>query len=179
MRLLNAAALVLLAAGISQAGTLNFTLVVPAGTVAGSLDGTLQPDNNTFVVSSFGPYTVAGAAGPALNFLISADKVLFGSPKLPTVTIDGSYLDIEACQASCNSGTTIALAKGDTVAFAFGGAIMSTSGAFGSVFGPYNSSWHASLPVAGTPEPGTLSLGLAAAAFVTALSRRKRLARTE
>ena len=162
---------------VGQAGTLNFRYTANSHILAGAMTGTLQGDNNTFVVSAFGPFTIDGAAGPSLDFVYSLDKFYLGSPGNPTVTVDGSYMDIIACTtASCGGGSVLGVAAGDVVADAIGRPYIIGNSNLGGNQDFHAADWSASV-AAGTPEPGTLSLGLAAAALATALSRRKRLAR--
>ncbi len=178
MRFLTAATLLMITAVLGQAGTLNFSYNTGSVIFAGTMTGTLQGDNNTFVVSSFGPFTVGGAAGPSLGIVDSVDHSVFGVTQVPTVSLDGSYMDFVACSTiTCSDNGVLGFASGNMFAavvthvpFQLGSDDLGGSSAFNA------SNWSAS--VAGdAPEPGTLTLGFAAAAFATALSRRKRLAR--
>ena len=177
MRFLTAATLLMFTAVLGQAGTLNFSYSNGSDIFAGTMTGTLQGDNNTFVVSSFGPFTVGGGAGPSLGFVDSVDHSVYGVTRVPTVRLDGSYMDFVACSTStCSDDGVFGFASGNMFAaavthapFQLGSDSLGGSSAFNA------SKWSASV-AADAPEPGTLTLGLAAA-LATALSRRKCLAR--
>lgn len=177
------ATLLLLTAAAGQAGTLNFSYDLGSGRgiLAGTMSGALQGDNNTFVVSSLDSYTYNGAAGPSLTFLTTPDSLLFQSVLNPKVTLNGSFMDFVACSnTNCNS-EYFGWVVGDSFSAALyaGNPYALVSHAFGGNNVPYSASnWSASVG-GDAPEPGTLTLGLAAAGFAAALSRRKRLVRPE
>ncbi len=83
--------------GAARATTFAFTYATDAGMVKGRLTGTLQADNNTVVVDSVRDFVTVGAVAlPSFPF-VTTGSTLYGSPRAPTVTLDGSNLDFLAC----------------------------------------------------------------------------------
>ena len=81
----------------AQATTYAFTYAADAGLVKGRLTGTLQADNNTVLVSTVRDFvTVGGVVLPAFPF-VTTGSTIYGAPRAPTVTLDGSNLDFLAC----------------------------------------------------------------------------------
>ena len=171
--------LLFLTGAVGQAGTLNFRYDTGNGIFAGTMTGTLQGDQNTFLVSSLDTLTYKGAAGPSLPFLTSPDHLVFGTG-VPKVTLDGTFMDYVSCSNSGCNASFFGFAAGDGfAALVFSGnPFVLASNNLGGNSSFSATHWSASVGGA-APEPGTLTLGLAAAAFATAMSRRKRLARPE
>jgi hypothetical protein len=90
---------------VASAATFNFSYTSSAGTITATVDGTLQPDNNTVFVSSISNTTFNGSPAPALPFIGSFDAFnLSGSLTGQAVlSLDGSVLDFFACDTTCNS----------------------------------------------------------------------------
>jgi hypothetical protein len=144
-------------------------------TYSGQMDGTLQADNNTFLVTALGPYTVDGNQGAALPFLESYDTLDFGSPNgygnlnEAAVTLNGSYMDFAACtDDQCSAGYGMAVNDAitsitgmDFVTYTFLGEV--DTGTFNA-----NGSWNAQI----VPEPGSVVL-MSIALLAIALRRRK------
>ena len=166
-----------LASGTSRADILSFTYHSPdlGSLLSGTMNGTFEPDDNTFVVTSMGPLDLDGAPAPALPFVDSPDNFLGIGPALPTVTLNASFMDLFACtDNTCSDG------------FLFGGP------SFGNTTSLFDANgWSAagtdddtspgdgeSAPVfAATPEPSSLWLGLTAVALALAVRRHRRLGR--
>ena len=86
-------------APVASAATFNFSYTSSLGTITATVDGTLQPDNNTVFVSSISNTTFNGSPAPALPFIGSFDALnLSGSLTGQAVlSLDGSGLDFIAC----------------------------------------------------------------------------------
>lgn len=68
------------------------------GTIAGVINGTLQPDNNTVIVNSIQNLTLNGTPESALLFSSSSDVYyVYSTGLLPTTTLNGSFMDMFAC----------------------------------------------------------------------------------
>ncbi len=86
-----------LSTGAAQAATYAFRYAADAGIVTGRLTGTLQADHNTVLVSSVRDFvTVGGVMLPSFPF-VTTGSTIYGVPRSPTVTLDGSNLDFLAC----------------------------------------------------------------------------------
>ena len=177
------AAIFLLAVSVQSASAgqiLNFSYTdLENDTVAGTMNGSLQSDNNTFLVTSMGPLTFDGVLAPVpLVFIESADVFAsvgtgFDGLGLAAVTLDASYMDFIACDVSACSNDGLALVVGDvfTNVLSGGKSEYSAVGEFGGASGPVTEAvnaagWSASL-AASAPEPGSLvlvSIALLAAA---------------
>ncbi|MGA2714111.1 MAG: hypothetical protein ABSG41_13475 [Bryobacteraceae bacterium] len=157
----------LLAASVGSASAgqiLNFSYTDREGdTFAGTLNGNLRSDNNTFLVTSISSLTLDTIPTVALPFVESWDY-LDGSghgylgENLGAVTLNGSYFDIVTCDsASCDK--TFAFAKGDESAgILIWGATFATQFIEGNNFAveAFNpDGWSANIGQS-TPEPGSL-----------------------
>jgi hypothetical protein len=149
--------------GVASAATFNLSYTSSAGTITATIDGTLQPDNNTVIVSYVSNPTFNGSPAPALPFLGSGNTFTLGQPAL--LSLDGSGLDFLACTDSvCSDGFLLSAFFG----FASGGSFGNSGEPF--VLANY------SLTPAGThtvPEPTTV-LGLLSIAGVGLLSKRQK-----
>ena len=96
-------------APVASAATFNFSYTSSLGTITATVDGTLQPDNNTVFVSSISNTTFNGSPAPALPLIgsylntILAGGVVTGQAVL---SLDGSGLNFIACDITNCSGTS-------------------------------------------------------------------------
>ncbi|KAB0242438.1 PEP-CTERM sorting domain-containing protein [Microcystis aeruginosa EAWAG127a] len=165
-------------APVASAATFNFSYTSSLGTITATVDGTLQPDNNTVFVSSISNTTFNGSPAPALpligsyvNSILAGGGVVTGQAVL---SLDGSGLDFIACETTaCNGGfgflPSNAIIGNTTDLFASGGG-------YGSTFEPFVLANY-SLTPAGTPtvpEPATV-LGLLSVAGVGLLCKGRKL----
>jgi MYXO-CTERM domain-containing protein len=155
--------------------TFSYDLTGTGPLITGTMTGTLQADNNTFFVNSVGSLTFAGAPAPSTPFVYSFDNFLAGPPLTipPTVTLDGSYMDIIACTGpSCPDG--FLFAAGDNAAISAGGSFYSSGVSFGAAYLPFDAGdWHATVTASATPEPG-YAWPLVAGVFALVILRRRR-----
>ncbi|MCZ8038947.1 MAG: PEP-CTERM sorting domain-containing protein [Microcystis sp. LE17-20A] len=158
-------------APVAGAATFNFSYTSSAGTITATLDGTLQPDNNTVFVSSISNTTFNGSPAPALPFVGSfAGVISSGSVTGQAVlSLDGSGLDFIACDTTgCDDGFGfIPAGFGSPVElFASGAGYGSVN--FGEAFLLANYS------LTTVPEPATV-LGLLSVAGVGLLCKGRKL----
>ena len=155
-------------APVASAATFNFSYTSSAGTITATLDGTLQPDNNTVFVSSISNTTFNGSAAPALPFVGSfAGVISSGSVTGQAVlSLDGSGLDFAACD------TTLC----DNNGFGFLASTFASIGSYGSVNEPFVITNYSLTPAGTTtvPEPATV-LGLLSVAGVGLLCKGRKL----
>ena len=150
-------ALLLLTAGISHADVFTFTYQSSGGLLAGSFNGTLQGDNNTFVITSVVPTpTLDGTPGAPIAFVDSVDHFYgFLAGALPTVTLDGSFLDVLACGIGSCSQQGFAFAVGTV----YPATSVQSSSTYGAIFEDFDvSQWSASVSTSAVPEPGSILL---------------------
>ena len=121
-----------IACGAQAATTFGFSYTASTGVLSGQLEGSLQADNNTVVVSSIDFAAFNGTVGPSLPFVSSAIQWQFGGAYEPTISLDGSKMDI----GTCSFLTT------DSGCYQGQGFIFDTTGWLSSQFRP-----------AGTPQP--------------------------
>lgn len=90
-------------AAAAEAATFDFSYELQSGEIlAGSLDGTLQADSDTVIVSSVFDVTFAG--GPALTFPILDSITNNANGADPVVSLSGTFLDTIACTSTCDDG---------------------------------------------------------------------------
>ncbi|MCA2630329.1 MULTISPECIES: PEP-CTERM sorting domain-containing protein [unclassified Microcystis] len=162
-------------APVASAATFNFSYTSSLGTITATVDGTLQPDNNTVFVSSISNTTFNGSAAPALPFVGSfAGVISSGSVTGQAVlSLDGSGLDFTACDTTLcdNNGFGFRPAG-------FGSPVeLFASGAgYGSVSEPFVITNYSLTPAGTTtvPEPATV-LGLLSVAGVGLLCKGRKL----
>ncbi len=159
----------------AEAETFSFSYnISPGNTLSGLLDGILQGDNNTVVVNSIHDFvSVNGVNGPALPFVSSIDVYVNLNVGLsPTLTLDGSFMDLVACTtADCDEG--IAFIANSAAAASFGGNVLNSSPAFGRVSVEFDPDEWQLRAVNNVPTAATLPL-LALGAAAMAFTRRKR-----
>ena len=128
--------------------------------ISGTLNGMLQADNNTVVVTSLvGAPQLNGLAGPSLLTIASTDTANFGTAGLqPRVSLNGSFMDIIACDfaspVNCNGrGNAITFNAGNATAAAFGGG--APFAAYDGFFGEFGEQFLAARwSLTPVPEPG-------------------------
>jgi hypothetical protein len=162
-------------APVASAATFNFSYTSSLGTITATVDGTLQPDNNTVFVSSISNTTFNGSPAPALPLLGSAfDWSVNNFPTGQAVlSLDGSGLDFIACNTTDCGGA-------DAFAFLppglFAAEVFIASPAYGASFELFvlaNYSLTTAAPTT-VPEPATV-LGLLSVAGVGLLCKRRKL----
>lgn len=162
-------------APVASAATFNLSYTSSAGTITATVDGTLQPDNNTVFVSSISNTTFNGSPAPALPLLGSAfDWSVNNFPTGQAVlSLDGSGLDFIACNTTDCGGA-------DAFAFlppgVFAAEVFIASPAYGASFELFvlaNYSLTTAAPTT-VPEPATV-LGLLSVAGVGLLCKRQKL----
>lgn len=140
------------------------------GMLGGQLEGLLQPDNDTVVVSTIINPTFNTATVPDLPFVRSSSEFAGGgAPADPVVSFSGSNMDIIACRtSSCSEG----------FAFDFIGAFgppptYASSLTYGDAFEPYDPSrWTLAADAVAIPTPAPL-LGLLGMGWATIRKARK------
>jgi hypothetical protein len=152
--------------GVASAATFNLSYISSAGTITATIDGTLQPDNNTVIVSSVSNPTFNGSPAPALPFVDSALGFINGVVAPSVLSLNGLGLDFVACtDSNCSDGFAL-----ESSFLGFNSGV-----SFGSVLEPIVLANY-SLTPAGThtvPEPATV-LGLLSIAGVGLLSKRQK-----
>lgn len=155
-------------APVASAATFNLSYTSSAGTITATVDGTLQPDNNTVFVSSISNTTFNGSPAPALPFIGSAFDFLVNN--FPTgqavLSLDGSGLDFIACVTTvCDNGFTFIPPVFLPVEVFIAGT------AYGQVFEAFVL---ANYSLTTVPEPATV-LGLLSVAGVGLLCKGRKL----
>ncbi len=156
---------------VASAATFNFSYTSSLGTITATVDGTLQPDNNTVFVSSISNTTFNGSPAPALPLV---GPFFGGLAPEAVLSLDGAGLDFVACNTTnCIDGFGFlppnAIVGNTTDLFASGSAYGSVNELF--VLANY------SLTPAGTPtvpEPAPV-LGLLSVAGVGLLCKGRKL----
>ena len=143
----------------------------PSGTVTitARIEGALQSDNNTVLVSGISDVTVNGAAAPAITFFDARSEFIGDVPAAdPLLTLDGGpVIDFIACAAGCAEGFLLHFDDDDD--------LFSTSNAFGGIPTSFRDSDYSLVAVATVPGPagvGLVSLGLGALALLRRRARR-------
>ena len=157
-------------APVASAATFNFSYTSSLGTITATVDGTLQPDNNTVFVSSISNTTFNGSPAPALPLTGS----FVGSLTVQAVlSLDGSGLDFIACDnTNCNNNGFGFLPPSVPTQV----ALFLSGPAYGNTLEPFvlaNYSLTTAAPTT-VPEPATV-LGLLSVAGVGLLCKRRKL----
>lgn len=164
-------------APVASAATFNFSYTSSLGTITATVDGTLQPDNNTVFVSSISNTTFNGSPAPALPFVGSyLNAILAGVITGQAVlSLDGSGLDFIACDTTlCDNNGFGFLPPNGIIGNTTD--LFASAGGYGSTFEPFVLANY-SLTPAGTPtvpEPSTV-LGLLSVAGVGLLCKGRKL----
>jgi hypothetical protein len=151
-------------AGAASAATFNLSYTSSAGTITATVEGTLQPDNNTVFVSSISNPIFNGSPAPALPFLGTFDPPNIPPSGQAVLSLDGSVLNFLACtDVFCSDG------------FLLDPTIFSSGFSYGGIAGePIDLANYSLTPA--TPEPATV-LGLLSVAGVGFLSKRQKSAK--
>ena len=167
---------------------LSYRFATTGKTASIGLSGSLASDGNTFVVTAFNSYAVDGTPTAIGPFFDSADRAL-GAPgagaKLPTVTLDGSYLDFiidNGIQGEfvLSAGNFLADYYGSQTGY-YGGAVGAQTYAGGNGPGARNgyedfalANYRAVLVTTGVPEPTTWTMLIVGFGMVGGTLRRRR-----
>ncbi|HKX40838.1 MAG TPA: PEP-CTERM sorting domain-containing protein [Burkholderiaceae bacterium] len=170
------------ACGAQAQTTFDFSYTASTGVLSGRLEGTLLGDNNTIVVSSIDFTAFNGTAGPSLPFVSSAIEWQFGGAHEPTISLDGSFMDIGTCSflttdKGCFQGQGFIFDTTGWLSQQFRPGtplqpFVNLSPAFGNTVEPFHA---ANWAIAAIPEPSSYALmlmGLGAIGMVTTRRRR-------
>jgi hypothetical protein len=153
----------------AQAALFNFSYTSSVGVLTGTLDGTLQSDNDTVFVTAVPKALFNGVPGPALPFLSSVTTFSGGSLVPPKVTLSGLNLDFIAAISSSISGNDGFTFIPAGIANTF--ASFTSGPSFGNaIFDPYNPTNWSLTPV---PEPSAV-VALALVGGGLLLSKRRK-----
>lgn len=154
------------------ATTYVFSYISTAGVLAGTLEGTLQADNNRIFVQNFTSLTFNGAARAAFPFINNFSAHFFGSTNQSVVSLDGTNMNVIAC---LDSGCVP-----DDAFFAFdpferfGVAYFSSGFGFGEASEAYSAANWSISTVATVPEPASWAMLIAGFGLAGAVQRRRR-----
>lgn len=167
--LLKGAVVAMAVAPLAQAGAVlfDFSYTLEGGQVlSGQLDGTVDgTDPNLVIVASISNPVFDGAPGPALPFILSVTDFFLANGALPTVSFDGTAMDLIACtDGGCSDGFAF-----DTSGI-FGAPTYSSGSSFGDTFEAYNPSAWSLTPI---PLPAALPLMVGALAVAGFAARRR------
>ncbi len=160
-------------APVASAATFNLSYTSSAGTITATVDGTLQPDNNTVFVSSISNTTFNGYPAPALPFVGSFDALNFSGSLTgqAVLSLDGSGLDFIACDNTACDNDLFGFFTGNDIAGNVVTGFLSER-SYGSTGGEVFVLANYSLTT--VPEPATV-LGLLSVAGVGLLCKRRKL----
>lgn len=165
----------------AEATLFDFSYISSLGTIRGYIEGTLQNDNNTVVVNNIPDFlTLNNIPKHSMPHLFSFDHWKgLNQSGLPTLTLNGSYMDFIACELTCSTGSAFL--------FSVGTIFSSTNwprmpffegnmGYWGSGVPEYFYTTNYSLiPVDNSiPVPSTLSLLVNGSAYMAWLRRKSR-----
>ena len=164
-----------LAAGTANAATYNFAYTSSFNKIGGKLDGTLQGDGKTVVVTGVHDFVrVNSGFGLSLPFVYSSDS-LYGGSQPAFVTTDGSAMSLLACGAEfCPDEGFVFDTTGNLDVFPLFGGGGSFDRPQADFFREPFVTGNWSLSVA--PEPGSWALLIIGFALTGGLARRQRVA---
>jgi hypothetical protein len=145
----------------------------------GTFEGALASDNNTFVVDSTSPGTggyldsLTTFQVWSLDTVFSFDNLVLRTVALPTVTLDGTYMDIFAIEGLSKDRQWSASVGNGFAALTQSGPRVSLGKSY-SDFSAANWTASVSPPVSPVPEPETYALMLAGLGVVGFMARRRK-----
>jgi hypothetical protein len=182
-----AACLALLCGGAAHAqDAFDFSYAGSRGVLSGRLEGTLQADGDTIVVSAIDFASFGGNLGPALPFVSSALAWKFGGSESPIVSIGGTHMDIGTCSyltttTDCAGGQGFIFDTTGWLSQAFDNGLgnpprpfLNFSPAFGDMVEPFYAKNWSIAAVSAVPEPSTYALMLAGLGALAIAARRGR-----
>ena len=156
----------------------NFSYELPTGDViSGMLEGEIQTDNNTVIVSDVLMPQFNFSPGPDLPVIDSLSNFLLLPTVSPTVTIDGSFMDFVAC-VDCIVGQDVGDGFSFFTADQIGtGAGVATGLSYGNILLddtlPFEADkWSLAIK---TPEPASILSLLALGAVATGTHMKRKL----
>jgi PEP-CTERM motif len=157
--------------GPAQAALFNFSYTLNGGSVlSGTIDGTLQGDNNTVVVNNIINPLFNGTPALAINSVDSYFGYFNNSGESPIVSLDGSLMDLFACSANCRDAFIF-----DTTGF-FAPSFYNSTPSYGDGYEGYVADRWSLTPqnVQSVPEPTSVFGLLGVGALGATLKRRKK-----
>ena len=177
-RTLTAAATVAFAAQAADAATYQFTYDFASGvTLSATIEGDLQGDGNTVIVTSVSDAALGGAVifdFPDLTKVDSARDVAFSQDIRTTrLSLDGSAesIDFAACNTDPCTASSIGFAV-DTTSDITGFPIVGYNIGSGPVFEVFDAARYSLAEIAAVPVPATFPL-LGGALLLVAAGRRR------
>lgn len=162
-------------ASSASAATFDLTYEATGGVLSATIEGTLQADMNTVVVTGVQDFaTFDSIAGPSLPTVISMDELIILSGLLdPVLTLDGSYLDFAA--ESADRAEAFLFAVGNYSSVGTGGNFFAASPAFGNSSGePFQrANYSLTKQVSTIPLPASVVVLLSGIGAIAAFSRRR------
>jgi hypothetical protein len=152
-------------APVASAATFNFSYTSSLGTITATVDGTLQPDNNTVFVSSISNTTFNGSPAPALPLV---GPFFGGLAPEAVLSLDGSGLNFAASCGATNCDDAFGFVPPDLIVPV---AVFLSFGSYGSTVEPFVI---ANYSLTTVPEPATV-LGLLSVAGVGLLCKGRKL----
>ena len=157
----------------AAAATFDLSYIFGANVLTATIEGTLQPDGNTVLVTGVSESALDGAPLGPLPFVDSVSNVTSGSGAPASLSLDGTTADLIACFTPlCVDGFAF-----DLAGVVFGIPAYSSGASFGDLLAdPYNRSNFSLTPEgAGTavPLPAPLALLLAGMAGLGLVARRR------
>jgi hypothetical protein len=139
----------------------SYTTSYLSGILGGQLEGTMQGDNNTVVVTKILDFTTYnGVQISSLPYIYSTDTFNFGTAGLlPQLTLDGSFMDLFACSnTTCSNSDAFTFNAGNNTALNYGtnsAPFYASDGVLGGYAINFNAAnWH----LTAVPLPSALPL---------------------
>ncbi|MEG3440068.1 PEP-CTERM sorting domain-containing protein [Pannus brasiliensis CCIBt3594] len=94
----------------ASAALFNLSYTSSGGTITATVDGTLQPDNDTVFVTAISNLTFNGSPAPALPFVGTYSNFISSSSVVPpaVLSLSGASLDFIASDSSANFSSVFA-----------------------------------------------------------------------